>query len=274
MPTERIPRARAGFALILMAVAAMVAAACSASAIEDDIDDLRRDIAAGRDDAQRTQLIAALEPLEPLRYHEHDFAIRDEGRVPGEALTWAVRGRETLRWVVWPSELDGHVAQYREWLDALIPPLQDNDPATASEPSRLVHALAHNFEVVVETWLDGDAVPEPPALAGLDPPSHAHGAGNDDSGGGHGGHGADDSDDSMQMSSDDDDAGHGDDDSDGSMQMGSDDDDAGHGGDDSDSSMQMGSDDDDADHGDDDSEGSMQMSAGDDDEEHAGHDDH
>ena len=158
--------------IALIALAAGLAAACSGGASDDDLGSLRREIADEREQNRRSQLIAALEPLDPLRYHSYDGMIRNEGRIPSGALVWAARARETLDWVAWPSELADHVEQYAEWLDSLIDPLRDNDPEAAAEPSRITHALAHNFEFVIEAWLNGDPVPAPPPLAGLEPPPH------------------------------------------------------------------------------------------------------
>ena len=170
----------------LIAAAWALFAACG-GASEEDLADVRAEAARAVEGGQRAQVMAALEPLDPLRYHHLDAVIRDDGTVPTDALVWAARARETLRWVSWPSELSPHVAQYGEWLDALLAALREGDAEAAAEPSRLAHALAHTFEAALEAWLDGGAVPAPPELAGLEPPSHG-GHGSD----GHGseGHGS------------------------------------------------------------------------------------
>ena len=171
-----MPRRHARIAVIaaLAALAALILAACSGGVSQDDYDALARDAAVAATDAQRGQIIAALEPLDPLRYHHLDPIIRDEGRVPTAAIVWAERARETLRWVSWPPELREHVDQYAEWLDALLNALLADDAEAAAEPSRITHALAHIFEATLEAWLNGDALPAPPPLAGLEPPAHSH----------------------------------------------------------------------------------------------------
>lgn len=145
--------------------------ACRAPNV-NDIDDLQVEAARASESAQRAQIIAALEPLDPLRYHEHDATIRNDGHIPAEAVIWARRAREVLDWVDWPPELDGHVEQYGEWLDALLAAFHEDDAIAADEPSRIVHALAHTFEATLEAWLSNESLPAVPALAGLEPPAH------------------------------------------------------------------------------------------------------
>ncbi len=170
--------------LAAVSAAALLAAACSSGVLPEERDALAREAALAAEAAQRAQLIAALEPLDPLRYHHLDGMIRDEGRIPTDALIWAERAREALRWVDWPPALQEHVQQYTQWLDALLAALYDADAAAAAEPSRIVHALAHTFEASLEAWLNGESVPPPPALAGLEPPMHQHSSESD--AGGHG----------------------------------------------------------------------------------------
>ena len=105
--------------LAVLAVAALFVAACSGGVSDEQQDARAREIAVLSAEAQRAQLIAALEPLNPLRYHQLDRMIRDDGRVPTDALVWAERARQTLSWVSWPADLHDHVAQYAEWLDSL-----------------------------------------------------------------------------------------------------------------------------------------------------------
>ena len=184
----------------LIAASWALFAACGGVS-QEDLADVRAEAARAAEGGQRAQVMAALEPLDPLRYHHLDGMIRDEGMVPTDALVWATRARETLRWVSWPSELAPHVAQYGEWLDALLTRLRAGDAEAASEPSRLAHALAHTFEAALEAWLNGEAVPAPPELAGLEPPSHG---GHGSAGHGSGGQGSMDG-----MSGDDEDGGDG-----------------------------------------------------------------
>lgn len=160
--------------------AALALAACAGGVSQDDYDALARETAVAAAQAQRAQVFAALEPLDPLRYHELDGVIRNEVRVPTAAIVWAERARQSLRWVDWPGDLAGHVEQYAEWLDSLLAALLADDAEAAAEPSRIVHALAHTFEAALEAWLDGRAVSPPPELAGLEPPSHAHPSASDD----------------------------------------------------------------------------------------------
>ena len=182
--------------------AALFAAACSGGVSEEQQDARARELAVVAAEAQRAQLIAALEPLNPLRYHQLDRMIRDDGRVPTDALVWAERARQTLSWVSWPADLHDHVTQYAEWLDSLLGALKANDAAGAAEPSRIVHALAHTFEANLEAWLNGASVPPPPALAGLEPPAHQHELESDDGSSAHEGMSVDDeeSDDQQQDS--------------------------------------------------------------------------
>ena len=182
----------------LIAVAAALCSACGGG-WEEQAAGVQRDAAEAMEAAQRAQVLAALDPLDPLRYHHLDGMIREQGTVPGEALAWATRARETLSWIGWPGELRKHVAQYAEWLDALLPALRNGDAEAASEPSRLVHALAHTFEAALETWLSGRAVPALPELAGLEPPAHDE----------HDGHGPDDHGSMEGMSGDDEGGGDG-----------------------------------------------------------------
>lgn len=174
----------------LIAVAAALCSACGGGGWQEQVAGVQREAAEATEAAQRAQVFAALEPLDPLRYHHLDGMIREQGTVPGEALVWATRARETLSWIGWPSELRDHVSQYAEWLDSLLTALRNGDADAAAEPSRLVHALAHTFEAALETWLNGQAVPAPPELAGLEPPTHdGHGSmegmsGDDDEEGG------------------------------------------------------------------------------------------
>lgn len=158
----------------MLGFAALTLAACAGGVSQDDYDALARETAVAAAQAQRAQVFAALEPLDPLGYHELDGVIRNEARVPTAAIVWAERARQSLRWVDWPSDLAGHVEQYAEWLDSLLAALLADDAEAAAEPSRIVHALAHTFEAALEAWLDGRAVSPPPELAGLEPPSHAH----------------------------------------------------------------------------------------------------
>ena len=170
-----------------MAVMTTLALAIGLSACATDesevLDELRSETAHARESAQRAQILAALEPLDPLRYHEHDATIRNEGRIPSEAVIWARRAREVLDWVDWPAELDGHVEQYGEWLDSLLTAFGNDDAHAAAEPSKITHALAHTFESTLEAWLSNDSLPAAPDLAGLEPPTHDSGhAGQSDDG--------------------------------------------------------------------------------------------
>ena len=157
--------------LIALSALAIVVSACRPP-IADDVDELEVDVALLTEDAQRAQVLAALEPLDPLRYHHLDQIVRDQGRIPADAVIWARRARETLGWVSWPLELQDHVAQYVEWLDSLLAAFRNDDAQAAAEPSRIVHALAHTFEATLEAWLSNESLPAVPELAGLEPPAH------------------------------------------------------------------------------------------------------
>ena len=170
--TKARPRrwsAAAGVLCVAAGVSLALAAACASG---NGAAELERAAAVNAEAAVRAQLLAALEPLDPLRYHEQDGIIRNEGRIPAAALVWAARARETLAWVDWPAELEDHVEQYAEWLDSLLDAMHDDDAEAAAEPSRIVHALAHTFEAALEAWLNGRTIPAPPPLAGLEPPAH------------------------------------------------------------------------------------------------------
>lgn len=167
--------------LMVLSVLAVLVSACSGSDSES-VDQLESEIAVTTQSAQRAQVLAALEPLDPLRYHHHDSTIRNDGRIPAEAVIWATRARETLDWVDWPIELEAHVEQYADWLDSLLGAMRNNDAQAASDPSRITHALAHTFEAVLEAWLNNESLPAVPELAGLEPPSHIGHDSEDDQG--------------------------------------------------------------------------------------------
>lgn len=167
--------------LLVLGALALGLSACSGPSAAD-LEEIELDVARLAESNQRAQILAALEPLDPLRYHHLDSVVRDEGRIPSDAVIWATRAREALRWVQWPPELRGHVDQYAEWLDSLLSAFRADDAAAAAEPSRIVHALAHTVEATLEAWLSNESLPAVPALAGLEPPSH-------DEHGGHGEHG-------------------------------------------------------------------------------------
>ena len=157
---------------VLVAIG-VFALACAGVGSSDELQQLEREAALNAEAARRAQIVAALEPLNPLRYHHLDAIIRNEGRIPSDALIWATRAESVLNWVDWPQELRPHVEQYSEWLASLLAAMHDDDAEAASEPSRITHALAHTFEAAAIAWLEGRSVPEPPALAGLEPPQHA-----------------------------------------------------------------------------------------------------
>ena len=168
---------------ILLAIALLLVLGLTLSAcrppFEDDIEEAQVEAARATEAAQRAQIIAALEPLDPLRYHHLDAIVREEQRIPADAVIWATRARETLAWVDWPLELRDHVQQYADWLDALLAAFREDDAQAAAEPSRIVHALAHTVEATLEAWLSNESLPAVPELAGLEPPMH------DDAHGGH-----------------------------------------------------------------------------------------
>jgi len=164
---------------ILLAIAVLLAlistfGACRPS-FENDIEEAQVEAARATEAAQRAQIIAALEPLNPLRYHHLDRIIREEQRIPADAVIWARRAREVLDWTDWPAELDGHVQQYAEWLDSLLTAFRNDDAHAAADPSRIVHALAHTFEATLDAWLSNESLPAVPQLAGLEPPMHDDG---------------------------------------------------------------------------------------------------
>ena len=169
---------KVALSLIVLSALAVLVGACRPP-LEDDIEAAQVEAARATEAAQRGQIIAALEPLNPLRYHHLDVIVRDEQRIPADAVIWATRARETLNWVDWPLELQAHVEQYADWLDALLAAFREDDAQAAAEPSRIVHALAHTFEATLEAWLSNESLPAPPELAGLEPPMH------DDAHGGH-----------------------------------------------------------------------------------------
>ena len=164
--------------LFVLSALTLLLSACRPP-FEDDIEDTRVEAARATEAAQRAQIIAALEPLDPLRYHHLDRIVRDEHRIPADAVIWATRARETLAWVDWPLELSDHVQQYADWLDSLLAAFRNDDAHAAAEPSRIVHALAHTVEATLEAWLSNESLPAVPELAGLEPPTH------DDAHGGH-----------------------------------------------------------------------------------------
>ncbi len=157
--------------LVVLGVLAAVISACSTPNV-NDIDDIEVEAARAQEAAQRAQILAALEPLDPLRYHHLDRIIREEHRIPADAVVWANRAQEVLDWVDWPLELSDHVEQYREWLDSLLAAFRNDDAHAAADPSKIVHALAHTFEATLEAWLSNESLPAVPQLAGLEPPSH------------------------------------------------------------------------------------------------------
>lgn len=163
---------------LLTAISVALLSACRAPNV-NDIDDLQVETARATEAAQRAQIIAALEPLDPLRYHQLDRIIREELRIPADAVNWARRAQEVLDWVDWPLELRDHVNQYGEWLDSLLGAFRNDDAQAAVEPSKIVHALAHTFEATLEAWLNNESLPAVPALAGLEPPMHDEGHGDD-----------------------------------------------------------------------------------------------
>lgn len=167
-------------ALVVLVAVVMAISACSQSD-SDAVETLQVDAAKATEAAQRAQILAALEPLNPLRYHHLDQVVREEHRIPADAVIWATRAREVLDWVDWPLELEEHVQQYSEWLDSLLAAFRNDDPHGAAEPSKIVHALAHTFEATLEAWLSNESLPAVPQLAGLEPPMHDDGE--------HGGHG-------------------------------------------------------------------------------------
>jgi len=177
--------------LIVLAAFALALSACSQSDPQA-VQALEVDTAKATDTAQRAQILAALEPLDPLRYHHLDRIIREEESIPSDAVIWARRAREVLDWVDWPAELVGHVDQYADWLDSLLAAFRNDDARAADEPSRIVHALAHTFEVTLEAWLSSESLPAVPELAGLEPPSHDE----------HGGHSSMSDDQQHQMQDD------------------------------------------------------------------------
>ncbi len=157
---------------VLVAISA-TALACSGGVSSDELEALEREAALNAESARRAQVITALEPLNPLHYHHLDAIVRNEERIPSDAVIWATRAELVLGWVDWPHELRPHVEQYSEWLAALLAAMREDDAEAAAEPSRITHALAHTFEASVIAWLEGRSVPEPPELAGLEPPPHA-----------------------------------------------------------------------------------------------------
>lgn len=169
--------------LMVLGVLAAALSACNWPNV-NDIDDIQAEAARAQEAAQRAQILAALEPLNPLRYHHLDQVVREEHRIPADAVIWATRAREVLDWVDWPLELEDHVEQYGEWLDSLLAAFRADDAHAAAEPSKIVHALAHTFEATLEAWLSNESLPAVPQLAGLEPPTH-----DDGEHGEHGGHG-------------------------------------------------------------------------------------
>lgn len=158
----------------LLLILGLAIGACT-GADSDSVEQLRAETAKATDAAQRAQVLAALEPLNPLRYHHLDGIIREEQRIPADAVIWATRAREALDWVDWPLELRDHVDQYGEWLDPLLAAFRNDDAHAAAEPSKIVHALAHTFEATLEAWLSNESLPAVPTLAGLEPPKHDDG---------------------------------------------------------------------------------------------------
>ena len=165
---------RVAAAVLALSAVALWLSACR-PALEQDIDDLQVDLARLEELNQRAQILTALGPLDPLHYHSLDAVVRNDGRIPADAVIWATRARETLFWVAWPAELQAHVDQYVSWLDSLLAAFRIDSATAAEEPSRIVHALAHTFEAALEAWLNREALPAVPSLAGLQPPSHDEG---------------------------------------------------------------------------------------------------
>lgn len=176
---------------VLSIVGIMLALGLSACRMSNvnDIDDIQVEAARAQEAAQRAQILAALEPLDPLRYHHLDRIIREEQRIPADAVIWAGRAREVLDWVDWPLELQEHVDQYGEWLDALLSAFRNDDAHAAAEPSKITHALAHTFEATLEAWLNNASLPAVPELAGLEPPMHDESHGGQSNDGEHDAHG-------------------------------------------------------------------------------------
>ena len=68
--------------MTLLALAIGISACSGTSSA--DIDQLRADTARATEAAQRAQVLAALEPLNPLRYHQLDRMIREEQHIAAD----------------------------------------------------------------------------------------------------------------------------------------------------------------------------------------------
>ncbi|MYF23618.1 MAG: hypothetical protein F4209_12910, partial [Chloroflexi bacterium] len=75
-------------AIALPLVLGLTLSACRPT-FEDDIEEAQVEAARATEAAQRAQIIAALEPLNPLRYHHLDAIVRNEQRIPADAVIWA-----------------------------------------------------------------------------------------------------------------------------------------------------------------------------------------
>ena len=165
----------------MLGFAALALAACAGGVSQEDHDALARETAVAAAAAQRAQVFAALEPLDPLRYHEAGRADPQRGaRADGGDRLGGARPRELALGGLAERSGGARRAVRRVARLAAGGAASRRRGGGRREPSRIVHALAHTFEAALEAWLDGRAAPAPPELAGLEPPSHAHPSASDD----------------------------------------------------------------------------------------------
>ncbi len=153
---------------LLIAAIALIAAACGGDDPNDrlaaEVAALRNDLAATRQLATEALLRASLPALEVARFHDIDERINNEGLVHAADPGFLRRAEQVLSSPVWPAELQPNVDQFRAAVEAVIPPVLDNDAEAAARPALIAHANSHEFEEAVAAYFAGEPVPPPPDL--------------------------------------------------------------------------------------------------------------
>ena len=131
--------------------------ACTGSD-SDAIDEARTDAALATEAGQRAQVLAALEPLNPLRYHHptaNPSAI-GEHQIPADAVIWATRLERCSPGSIGPPRNStASVEPIRGMApDSLAARISAGggrcESGRSAEPSKITHALAHTFESTLE----------------------------------------------------------------------------------------------------------------------------
>lgn len=142
-------------AILVILVAGGLAAACTGTGdLEKRIEALERqqadatlagEVTALREQVVRASLVATLNLLDDVGFHELNETIRDTGEAPAGANGSIRIALRAVAVTGWPDDLEPAATEFQDDLQRFFDALRGDDPAAPVDPSQKAHDTYHAF---------------------------------------------------------------------------------------------------------------------------------